>query len=547
MRGAEAATRALVVGLLVASCETVEVADGCRQDSECPSGQACWVATCAPRALPQSFSVVVVPDGKAGAARTELVAHAFGSGLTVVPLARPVALQGTVESLRTAPFAQAGAGELSVVVTLPSLVPGLAPVETLATATLPGPGGVASFSLKLPANRLNEPASFAVRPKGALEQVVPPVFQDIALIPDVPIKVSLPGAAEQRIIEGLVNDAFDQPASGYGIQVMSQGRPISTRGIVGEEGRFRLSVLAPEGAPGTLELFPPLGAARPRMSLPLSSTLSDLGTLRLPAHPAAEVVRVPVGWVDPVGAFVPVVGAFVRFRTVLAANLPSASAAYVQEVQTGHTGLAELPLIGGALEGVRPYDVEVRSPPDSAGASRCLRRFPVGALSSGQVVPTTANLVLPRRPGLAGTLQAQGTKAPVARAVVTALRTGPLPGSVDCSSVAERGVFSTSTDRAGLFNLRVEEGLYLLEVRPPGGQALPLWQVPGLAVTNQGLETTVLVPEGHVLDGSLVGPDGLPCPACRVELYEASADGTRLRAEAVSDPQGGFRVVVPAR
>lgn len=547
-----------ILGLLVAVCWAV-FAYGCNAtpqggwcaiDADCLVGQVCLARVCVAREPgPRLLHVTVVPSMGTAAAATEFTDVLFGGPVaTTIQLSRSVAVAGKAKSLPTALFALLVQGELSINAQVPARIPGAAIVQFNAVASIKSLAGVAEadFVLNIPESRLGEVAAFRLVPRAPVDAVTPPVEKQLALLNN--LTIPLPGATDLRFVEGSIRNEFDKPALGYVVEVLRAGQTVSNKITVGEDGRFRVGFLKAEDPlndVATLMVSLASSVSLPRTGLILPSAASDIGTLRLPAYPRPQLFRVPVVSVDASGSFAPVVGALVRFETSLPSTGPGVFSRYVQEIQSGKDGTVDLPLIGGGPESTRNYGVEVSSPNFSDAGSSCISNFAIGAASSDDTkVPTTAVIELPRRPALAGFVRRPDLKA-LRGAVVTAVRLGPLPGSVDCAVPNRLGDPITITNIDGAFKLRVDAGVFRIEVQPPTGEAIPFstWDA---VITNEGLQMDLAMTAGRVADGKLITPAGTPCAACRVLVYEGSATSLKLRTETVSGPEGLFRVVLPA-
>ena len=539
-----------LLGTSAAGCNSTPQGGGCGADSECTATQACLARVCVAREPgPRALHISVVPAAGLVAAPTEFSDALFGGPVaTTLQLQRVVPVAGKAKSPATALFALLVQGELSINAQLPSRIPGAAAVEMNAVASIKSVAGVAEaeFVLPVPESRLGELAAFRLVPRAPVDAVTPPVEAQLNLLNN--LIVPLPGATDLRFVEGSVRTEFDKPALGYAVQVLRLGQTVSNKATVGVDGRFRVgfSIAAdPLNDAASLLVSLPSLTTLPRLRVNIPSAASDMGAIRLPAHPTPQLFRVPVVSLGTTGTFFPVVGALVRFETVLPSTGPGVVSRYLQEIQSGKDGTVDLPLIGGVPESTRSYSVEVTSPSFSEAGSVCIANFAIGAASSDtKKVPTAAVIELPRRPALAGVVR-RPDLSPVRGAVVTAVRLGPLPGAVDCAVPNRLGDPNTITNVDGIFRLRVDSGVFRIEVRPPTGEAIPFttWDA---VITNVGLQMDLPLPAGRVADGKLLTLEGTPCAACRVLVYEGTAQALTLRAETVSGPFGLFRVILPA-
>lgn len=547
MKGIGAVVAASVWAL--GACNTEPMAGGCGSDSQCSVSETCLAKACVPKEPgPRLLHVAVFPAPGVEAAITEFPNAVFGaSSVTPLPLSARLSVSGTVKAAPTSQFAQLSQGELAVSAQLPSLVPGAPPLLFNAVAAIAVMGGGAAFTLSVPQTRAQEVATVVVLPRSPVDTVTPPSSHTLAL--QDRMELLLPPLAELRVVEGSVRTEFDQSAVGYVAQVFRDGQLVSAKAPIGADGRFRVTFTRasdPATDAAVLQLGLPGTGPAPSLFYALPPAATDAGVLRFPAHPTPQLFRVPVVAVGSMGAYTPVVAALLRFETKLPSTGVGVTARYGQDVQAGADGTVDVPLIAGTLEGVRQYAVQVVSPSGSEAASSCVRSFGVGpAASDSTNVPTTASLELPRRPALAGVLK-RADLSPLRGAVVTAVRLGPLPGTMDCGVPNWLGDAVTTTDAGGAFRLRVDAGVFRVEVRPPQGEAIP-FTVWNATITNEGLLLNLTLPSGRVAQGKVVTPLQTPCGACRVMVYEGPLTAPAvLRAETVTDPAGLFRVVLPA-
>ena len=536
------------VSVISLGCNTPPLGGGCRLDSECEPLKACLAAACVPRESPRVLHVVAYPALGAVAAPSELSNVPFSPSAPVnVTMLGSVIVAGKAASPSTAPFALLMQGELGISVQLPSLVRGAPALDLNTVAFIKGAGGVADFSLAVPANRAGELGAITLVPRAPADAAAPPLNLRLPLVSGMVLPI--PGAADLRTIEGRVHTEFNLPPVGYVAQVMRNGQVVSNRAPLAEDGRFRVSFPKPQDAASdvaTLLVSLPGQAAVPHLQLELPATATDVETLKFPAHPKAQPFRVPVVAVDAMGVHVPVAGALVRFETRLASTGPGLSSRYVQELQSGKDGTVDIPLIAGGLERPRQYSVEVTSPSFSEAGSRCIPNFAVGPATAGTIsVPTAAVIELQRRPALAGVLK-RADQSTLRAAVITAVRLGPVAGVPDCAVPNRLGDASTISDAAGNFRLRVDAGTFRIEVRPPTGELVPFTALDAV-VTNDGLAMDIVMPAGRLAEGKLLTSVGAPCAACRVLIYEGALTAPAvLRAETVSGPDGLFRFILPA-
>ncbi len=130
---------------------------------------------------------------------------------------------------------------------------------------------------------------------------------------------------------------------------------------------------------------------------------------------------------------------------------------------------------------------------------------------------------------------------PVGRVVVEAL----LVGNGDVHGL-HRFTQQVSSDD-GTFSLDLDPGRYDLTLIPPPDSGLPRWIGRDLPlVTERGYQEFRLK-DPIVVHGELLGPDASPAPGFTIEAYVIQDGAAYKVAEAVTDPDGGYRLVVPDR
>jgi hypothetical protein len=516
------ATPLLALGLL-AGCniffEPSPPPGSCSKDQDCPYPQRCYVDGCG--TLPGDLLAEVITSAPTGVTSVDMP---LGTPVANMPLVLPDQ-QLLQLSLRR------GTGPYPASVQLlatgeSSLLPGVGRVAQTAGAAA---NGVFSVGVSTGVYTI------VVSP---LDPAVPPVLQTgVGMDAGITaLSVDLLPAAQVQTVTGTVLAGPGQPAPlPPTVQLQApDGRPLSSRVAADTSGAFQLSfgtgALAGGGvlqvSPGTAPpgvLSPPAAVA----SFPVSDP-SRFGQPFLVGDTAAPV-QLSGQVLGPDGT--PVAGANVFvLGTVAGGGTGRVGPAYSGDA--GTFALSTLPEDHpGALQ------LWIFPPPGSIAG---LVRTPVGVPAGA---PVSGSWTCPARPVLSGAVLLPDA-GPLSGAV---LRVDPvLP--LDSDTPLPATGLSGQTGQAGTFALRLDPGIYQLEIEP--GAPLPV--VRRLIQINPGgtqLPPTT-IPTGRTLTARVMRDAGTAVPQALVRVYRRETlDGGTARAlllgGAVSDESGVVRLLLP--
>jgi hypothetical protein len=279
------------------------------------------------------------------------------------------------------------------------------------------------------------------------------------------------------------------------------------------------------------------------------SATTDLGDLRLPASGDPNAFRFDVLSDSVSGA--PVSGALVRARAGISGS-PDGSADYSRSGLTDAQGSVNLSLLPGTADALRPYDITVIPPPNSAYGIACLPMFPLGTGGTAMAPALARKIALPPRAVIAGNLTSADQSA-AANMTVVATRTDS--GATGCST-AVAAPASVTSDKTGRYTLLLDPGTYRIDYDPPAGAAIPRLTESTVVVKGDA-RRDVTLPEASLVEGTVNGPDGLPVPSVVIHLFRIGCGGAGrpctgpgrveplLRAVGRTDAKGVFRLIVP--
>ena len=520
-----ALTRSLLLaGLwLLAGCniffEPSPPPGSCTKDQDCPYPQRCYVDGCG--TLPADLLAEIITSGPTGVTSVDMP---VGTPIANMPLVLP-----DQQLLQLA--VRRGSGPYPASVQLlasgeSTLLPGVTRVAQTAGAAANG-----VFNVGVSTGVF----TVVVSP---LDPAVPPALRTgVGMDAGVtPLTVDLLPAAQVQTVTGTVLAAPGQPESPPPVVQLQalDGRPLSSRTVADAAGAFQLSFGAgalagggilqqSPGAPSPGTVGPPKAAA----TFPVPDT-SRFGQPFLVGDTAAPV-QVSGQVLGPDGT--PVTGANVFVQgTVVGGGSGNVGPAYSGDAGTfvletlpeGHPSALQLWIV---------------PPPGSIAG---LVRTPVAVPSGG---PVAGSWTCPARAVLTGAVLLPDA-GPVSRA---ALRLDPVLPLDPASPLPPAGV-SGQTGEAGTFALRLDPGVYQLEVVP--GARLPvlhqLVRVPAGATQL----APMTVPTGRTLTARVLRDAGTPVSQALVRVYrrETLEDGTSralLLGEAVSDESGVVRLLLP--
>jgi hypothetical protein len=545
------AWRSVVLGAAagaLAGCSDDPPGD-CQRDADCPAARLCVARGCVASlgAATAVWSLELVPPVESRFAPRE---HP-DVPLTAAPASLAVDAEVAVTTILDRPDLEvvAGAAAVRVAFAVPSSIPGRRDLVFEGDSTSAGFMFPYDSQVALPQLLLGRQARMFVEPRAPVTRELCPWQFDVVLEPRQ--QLHLPGREDTLVIEGtlLSGDPGGAPPAEYEARVLLGERLASNLARTDAGGHFlvRMQLSAAMRVAGALRLelaAADSGGAHPNLvvAVPGGQASVDLGELRLPAHPAAAMVTVPV--MDERQR--PVAGATVSFETALAGAV-GGEARYARSALTGSDGRVTLPLIPGAADRPAQYLVKVVPPASGEAAARCLPGYAVPEAPGAR--PLTGDPVtLPAKVALAGdVLRADGK--PAAGLLVRATRQGDLIRA-GCDGELASPPAEASSDGGGRYRMLLDPGNYRLDYEPPPDSPLPAASEADVPVTGATTRAFTL-PEAVAVEGKVVPPPddgGDPVARTEVRAYGPDAEGrTRVLASTTAGSDGRFRLVLPHR
>ena len=497
------------------------------------------------------------PSSATTAALTELPMVALS--VEPIPSTKLItAAQTDVTAIFIAPANTAAPSTASVVLTVPTTIPGR-PDLTFQAPTVGGAStGMTSASLTIPQTALGATAALALIPLPPADQQSPPYTFPVMLTPM--LAESLP--ADNFTINGTLLSAFGTPPTAtFVARAFQDGAQVSNapvmQGGLTTTDPFKLllpSAVTANGDPLTIQLTPqiqppgdPWFASNP--IAPQANTTA-LG-ITLPAYLTVNQFNVSVRG----GNDTPVSGALVHAQTVVGTS-SLGSTDFARDGLTDVNGIVALSLLPGTAQAALDYQITVVPPANSAFAIPCDSpvAVTVGANTSTTIpAPTLMTIVLMGRPTLVGTVRDyQGY--PLSNVAVTFTQVTSANASCTSATAAPASV-TTSAD--GTFVVNLDPGTYQIDYDPPAGSAAPRLTEYGFSIGGvESVSHDTTLPQGAAVAGTVFAPDGVtPLPSATVRLFQVrcmgGADCTgpnrtapALQGVAVTDGNGSFRVAI---
>jgi hypothetical protein len=556
MRFADGRRDRLVAGLLmvgaaaavVSGCRSSAIAvTGCKTDLDC-GGLACVASVCVARDAPAgSWSIELVPPNDSTAATTEINGFAFDGSAVTWTTRGKVTITGNLGSGATIN------GASHVIATVPATIPGRPDLQFEGDWPASSKDKATQFMLSVPDSLLGMNAVMSVLPTPPDDSKQAPISVATKLTMDM----WLTFPSDTLTVHGRLVSALLTPRKGFLARAFQGSLLVSNVGETQTDGTFSLTVPSGNvaGDPAhkiTVELAPKDDtSADPRFishEMALSAT-TDLGDLRLPASGDPNAFRFDVLSDSVSGA--PVSGALVRARAGISGS-PDGSADYSRSGLTDAQGSVNLSLLPGTADALRPYDITVIPPPNSAYGIACLPTFPLGTGGTAMAPALARKIALPPRAVIAGNLTSADQSA-AANMTVVATRTDS--GATGCST-AVAAPASVTSDKTGRYTLLLDPGIYRIDYDPPAGAAIPRLTESAVVVKGDA-RRDVTLPEASLVEGTVNGPDGLPVPSVVIHLFRIGCGGAGrpctgpgrveplLRAVGRTDAKGVFRLIVP--
>jgi hypothetical protein len=504
------------VFLLLAGCnlfvEPSPPEGSCTVDQDCLPGQRCYVDGCG--TLPADLLAEIVTSAPTGVTSVDM------------PLGQPVANMNIVVPKQQIVELTLRRGTGPYPASVQLLATGTSTLLPGVTRTAQTAGAAANgiFQLGVSTGRYTLVAS-------PLDPAVPPATQtDVEMDAGVNLlTLDLLTAAQVQTVTGIVLAGPGQPEPAPPtVQLQAlDGRALSAPVAADGAGGFQLSFgIGALGGGAVLLASPAQGAPGAVATFPVSDP-GQFGSPFLVGDTEPPVV-VSGQVLGPDGAPVPGASIFIQ-GTVMGGGTGNVGPAY-----SGDAGTFSLSTLPQASAG--SLQLWIVPPPGSiAGLIRTAVNVPAGA-------PVAGSWTCPARPVLSGGMLFPDA-GPLVGAVLRADPVLPLdPGTPLPPSGA-----SGQTGEAGTFALRLDPGVYQLEVQP--GAALPVLRRV-VRVTGTGLQLDpVTLPTGRTLTARILRVS-TPVPQALLRVYRKDTldDGTPravLVGQGVSDVSGQVRVLLP--
>jgi hypothetical protein len=520
-------------------------------------GAHCATIACVP-ALTGNLSLAMEIDPPSSAA-TAAITELPSVDLSVEPIPSKeliVAAQKEVSATFTAAANVAAPSNASVVLTVPTAIPGRPDLTFQAPAAVGASASVISAALTVPQPALDHAATLALIPLAPADQQSPPFSFPVTLTEM--LGASIPG--DGFTISGtLLSAVGTAPTATFAARAYQNGVLVSNAPLTqsnGSAAAFRLlipSAVTASAYPLTVVLMPQSPAdpwffssgIAPQASTPALSIM-------LPAYSNLNQFSVNVKGSDDAR----VSGALVHAESVVASN-SLGSTQFTRDGLTDTNGIVSLSLLPGTAQMALNYKITVVPPGNSPFATPCDSTVGVtvgGSTGNAASAPTLTTIMLSARPTLVGTVRDhQGY--PLASVAITA--TQETADNANCTSAVPAPA-STTTAANGTFTLALDPGTYQLDYDPPTGSAAPRFTEYGLRIGDApALTHDTTLPQGVAVAGTVLAPDGVTrLASATVRLFEVRCQDTgctgpsriapTLRAVTVTDGNGSFRVAVSA-
>jgi hypothetical protein len=521
----------------------------------------CTTIACVP-AVTGSLSLAIEIDPPTNAT-TATVTELPTVSLSVEPIPAKELMadaQASVSVFFTATANAAAPSSGSVVLTVPTAIPGR-PDLTFQAPTVGGASAsVISASLTVPQTAVmaGQTATLALIPLPPADQQSPPYSFPVTLAPM--LAQSLP--SDNFTISGTLLSAYGTPpmatfvARAYQDGALVSNAPVMPGGITAATDPFKLllpSAVTANGDPLTIQLTPqgqtpadPWFASNPIAPQANATALA----VTLPAYSNLNQFNVIVKGDNGTA----VSGALVHAQTVVGTSTLG-STEFARDGLADVNGTVVLSLLPGTAQAALNYQITVVPPANSAFAIPCDSPVAVtvgGSTTTTIPAPTLTTIMLAARPTMVGTVR-DNQGYPLSNVAITA--TQETPDNASCTS-ATPAPASATTAADGTFMLALDPGTYQIDYDPPVGSAAPRFTEYGVPVTGSAsLTHDETLPQGAAVTGTVVDTNGAALSSATVRLFQVrcmgGADCTgpnrtapALRGVAVTDGNGSFRVAV---
>ncbi|HXT93111.1 MAG TPA: hypothetical protein VN714_28085 [Trebonia sp.] len=546
--------------LVISACALGGCAGASAASSGGSGGSGGTVGTCATAPclvqLPSTWIAEIDPPGNSTAAVT------FDSSDLAKqnPTFRADA-QASVTVTFAAPSNAPVPSKATAILTLPSPIAGRPPL-TFQAPTAVSAAGVLTASLAVPKALLGSPATLTLVPLPPADQQNPPYTFSVALGSTMPVAIATDNFT---INSALQTGAGLAPATTFVAQAFQGGALVSNAPLTQQtDGSFQLlipSAVLASGQPLTVQLTPQSTTDPWFVSVPL--TFSNATPPALPPQIMLSGSNTGPTYFSAIvqgSGSEAVAGAVVQAQATLGTN-SYGSTQFSRAATTGDgtamttAGVATLSLIP-ATDPKVTYSFAVVPPASSRFATTCFSSVAVqgGGATAAGASPIQPAFIVGQRAVLNWVVSAAGAR--LANVSVTATPgPDPVPG---CASTPAAPA-SATTGANGNFSLALDPGTYQIDYDPPAGSAAARLTAYGVVIGgyNQApAPAPIDLEAAGWFEGTVLAPDNAtPLASATVRIYEPRCSGSacapsndppapRLRAQAVTDANGFFRVAV---
>jgi hypothetical protein len=531
----------LIAVSLVGGCGQVgSSTPGCKKDSECTAGSACVVGACVPRidGTPQTWAVELLPKTETNYAETESTAVIFSAADAQLKVEAKTMIKGDIMDVDAS---SAKVPTMRVLLSIPSTIGnGTRQFEGEAS---PSPDDMTHlrFAIGVPASAVGRGATLTLFPVAPLDQSIPVWSVPLTTLGPT-VVIGAPKATDLSQFEGLLTNELDDPVVGWVARALIGDQLVSSVVKTDSQGHFK-GLKIPNTVDLTLvrvELAPPDNSTvKPRLETTLIPMKFNLGVLRLPPVPNAQVLDIPV---TSQGMKKPLPGVTLRFSAVLPKAV-GGTASLSRDFQTDKDGVAHVTLLPGLAGQPREYAVAVAPPPNSEFAAKCFPSYAIATVPAGQA-RIGASIDLGNKLEVTGVVS-DAAGAPQSGVIMTAIR---LAGSAaqDCGADVISAPATVTTGADGSYRLALDPGRYRIEYEPSMGSASSLFVESDVPI-DKSAPRHVTLPGGVLATGVVLDAIGQGVVGCEVRLFGRPA-GTmlpELRARARTSLDGHFTIVLP--
>lgn len=424
---------------------------------------------------------------------------------------------------------------------------------------------------------LSRDATYTIRalPDSPFDESFHPLVQESRFESDDSLWLMFGDPEASIYVAGAWVDALGEGIAGARVKAVDEagGLFISSTGITQEDGSFHLRLPrgvrryrmtfgpGPDG-PGIPEISSEgvlIGTqAEEQGSLNSFDNPEDLGSFQSPAYPTPQRFLFNLAGRSSNGEDVVIPDATVTFSTQIG-HPAGLSGVFAASAISDGSGVVAVDLVPGTTVDNRLYDVLIIPPASSEFAVEALSGE--SGIAVGAVGGAAPPITLSRRVAYAGQVLSAGLHPAIDLLIQARRLDGPdgIRGSLRTGTTKEEGRFS----------LKLDPGLYAVELIPPTGLPLPRWVLPdGLLVDASSstlIETSGLVlPSAEVLeirvgvtaDQATVFVPGVAaavylvddfCAALHQQDHALCDREPVFIGESITDADGRARVLVPGR